>query len=275
MAINYLDKTGLTNLWTKIKAKFVVKEFKTGSESDYKVLSDNNLTDELLKKINEAGSSSFTGAYTDLTGKPSIEGHEIVSGNQTAASLGLATPSDITTAVNDMATQTWVNEQGYQTASQVSSTVTSATADMATQTWVQGLDYQNSTQVSSSISTALADYAKTSDVTSSINSAISSTYKACGSVAFASLPTVADERVGNVYNVSDAFVTTEEFVEGSGKSYPAGTNVVAVDSDGKKWDVLSGFVDLSGYATTGSLASYVQSSELVAITSTEIDEICV
>ena len=87
---NYLDKTGLTNLWTKIKEKFVVKEFKTDSDSEYKVLSDNNLTDELKQKILNAGDSSFDGQYTSLTGKPSIEGHELASGNQTAASLGLA-----------------------------------------------------------------------------------------------------------------------------------------------------------------------------------------
>ena len=45
--------------------------------------------------------------------------------------------------------------------------------------------------------------------------------------------------------------------------------MVGVDSDGagtKKWDVLAGFVNLSGY---------VQASELVAITSGEIDESCV
>ena len=73
MAYNYLNKTGLTKLWAKIKDKFVVKEHKTGPDSEYKVLSDNNLTDALVEKIMSAGDSSFDGQYTSLTGKPSIE----------------------------------------------------------------------------------------------------------------------------------------------------------------------------------------------------------
>ena len=249
---NYLDKTGLTNLWAKIKGKFVVKELKTDSDSEYKVLSDNNLTDELKQKILDAGDSSFDGQYTSLTGKPQIEGHDLVSGNNTAESLGLATPADITEATDDMATQAWVSGQGYQNASQVRSTVTTATADMATKSWVgqQG-------------------YATTTNVNALISSAVSGAYKAKGSSAFASLPALNSATVGDVYNITNAFTTTADFVEGAGGSYGAGTNVVCVDSDGagtKKWDVLAGFVDLSGY---------VQASEMVAITPTEINEICV
>ena len=249
---NYLDKTGLTNLWTKIKEKFVVKELKTDSDSEYKVLSDNNLTDELKQKILNAGDSSFDGQYTSLTGKPSIEGHELASGNQTAASLGLATPADITEATDDMATQTWVGEQGYQNASQVQSAVTTATADMATKTWV---GEQN--------------YATTTNVNALISAAVSGAYKAKGSSDFASIPQLTSAAIGDVYNVTDAFNTTADFVEGAGKSYGAGTNIVCVDSDGsgtKKWDVLAGFVNLT---------EYVKSSEMVAITSAEINEICV
>lgn len=86
---------------------------------------------------------------------------------------------------------------------------------------------------------------------------LSSTYKAAGSVDFASLPTLEATIAGNVYNVTDAFTTTEDFVEGTGHSHPAGTNVVCIavgsDSVEYKWDVLAGFVDLSGYATSSSV----------------------
>ena len=221
---NYLDKTGLTNLWTKIKEKFVLKEHKTGSSSEYKVLSDNNLTDDLKQKILNAGDSSFDGQYTSLTGKPSIEGHELASGNQTAASLGLATPSDISTATADMATQTWVTSQNYAT---------------------------------------------TSNVNTLINQAVSTVYTPKGSLADISTLTTlaASGKVGDVYNISSGFTTTADFVEGVGKVYPAGTNIVLVEvEEAKKWDVLAGSVDLS---------AYVKSSEMVAITDGEIDEICV
>ena len=273
---NYLNKTGLTKLWSKIKDKFVVKELKTDSDSEYKVLSDNNLTDELKQKILDAGDSSFDGQYTSLTGKPSIEGHELASGNQTAASLGLATPSDISTATADMATQTWVTEKGYQTSTQVQQAITTATTDMATQSWVTGQGYATT----SALTSATADmatktwvgqqgYATTSNVNTLISSAVSGAYKAKGSSTFASLPTLATATVGDVYNVSDAFNTTADFVEGAGQSYGAGTNIVCVDSDGagtKKWDVLAGFVNLT---------EYVKGTDLVAISDGEIDEICV
>ena len=251
MAYDYLNKTGLTQLWAKIKEKFVLKEHKTGSNSEYKVLSDNNLTDDLKQKILNAGDSSFDGQYTSLTGKPSIEGHELASGNQTAASLGLATPSDVSTATADMATQTWVNGKGYQTSAQVQQAITTATADMATQTWVTG-----------------RGYATTSSVNSLISAAVAGAYKAKGSVAFASLPALTTAAVGDVYNVTNQFSTTGDFMEGAGKTYSAGTNVVCVDagSGAKKWDVLAGFVDLAGY---------VAKTDLVAITETEIDQICV
>lgn len=252
MAYNYLDKTGLTNLWAKIKAKFVLKEHKTGSSTEYKVLSDNNLTDELKQKILDAGDSTFDGQYTSLTGKPSIEGHELASGNQTAASLGLATPSDISTATADMATQTWVTGKGYQTSAQVQQAITAATDDMATQTWVTS---QN--------------YATTSNVNTLINQAVSTVYTPKGSlVGISTLTTLAASgKVGDVYNISSEFTTTNVFIEGIGKKYPAGTNIVLVEVEGeKKWDVLAGSVDTSGF---------VLKTDLVAITETEIDEICV
>ncbi len=90
-----------------------------------------------------------------------------------------------------------------------------------------------------------------------IATAISTTYKPAGSTTYVGLPAPSAGEEGKVYNVSDAFTTDEDFVEGIGKSYPAGTNVVCIDSDDAgtyKWDVLSGFVDLSAYETTSSVA---------------------
>lgn len=279
MEYNYLDKIGLTTFWAKIKEKFVTKEHKTGSDSEYKVLSDNNLTDELLEKLQNAGSSSFSGQYNDLSGKPSIEGHELVSGNNTAASLGLATASDISNATSDMATKTWVNGRGFAKTTEVAQQINSATSDMATQTWVNAKGYQNATQVNTAITAATANtatqnwveskgYATTSSVNSAIQSAVAGAYKAKGSVAFASLPAISSAAVGDVYNITDQFSTTSDFVEGSGKSYSAGTNVVCVDmgSGSKKWDVLTGFVDLS---------KYVADSDMVAISDEDINDICV
>ena len=217
-------------------------------------------------------------------------------GYQTAGDVSSA----ISTATDDMATKTYVEGLGYQTSEEVESAITgkgyqtaqqvtsaissatadmatdselaSATADMATQTWVGEQGFQNASQVDATITGK--GYATTSSVTSAveaaksemqdaIDAAVSSVYEPKGSIAFASLPALAAGIVGDVYNVTDGFTTTENFVEGAGKAYPAGTNVVCVtDGDAQKWDVLAGMVDLSGY---------VQDSDLEAVSNVEID----
>lgn len=50
----YLDNNGLLYFWQKIKdflqQTYQQRELKTGSSTEYKVLSDNNLTDALVEK---------------------------------------------------------------------------------------------------------------------------------------------------------------------------------------------------------------------------------
>ena len=96
--------------------------------------------------------------------------------------------------------------------------------------------------------TTLAGYGITDAYTKEeLNAKISAVYKPAGSVAFTDLPALAENVLGNVYNVTNAFTTTDSFVEGAGNKYPKGTNVVVVKSgEDYKFDVLAGFVDLSG-----------------------------
>ena len=107
-----------------------------------------------------------------------------------------------------------------------------------------------------------AGYQTAAQVSGAIASAVTSAYKASGSVAFASLPEPAAANLGNVYNVTDAFTTTARFVEGAGKAYPAHTNVVVVDVGGAyKLDALAGLVDLSGY---------MEAADLIELTNAEV-----
>ena len=111
----------------------------------------------------------------------------------------------------------------------------------------------------------LADnYDTSTEVDQKIAAKISSTYKAAGSVAFAALPALAAAIEGNVYNVSDEFTTTDDFVEAAGTKYPAGTNIVCIKvGEAYKWDVLAGFVDLSAYETAEAAgAKYATKTEL-------------
>ena len=129
------------------------------------------------------------------------------------------------------------------------------------QTDVDGLEEQVALKANS------ADVYTQTQVDEKIDAAISAVYKPAGSVAFASLPTPGADNLGNVYNVTDEFTTDARFTEGAGQEYPAGTNVAVVETSNEpatyKFDVMSGFVDLSGYLTTETAsATYATKTEL-------------
>ncbi len=199
-----------------IKQRFVAKEMKTGSTTEYKVLSDNNLTDELVRKINDAGTSNFGGTYSELTGKPTIDG-KALEGAMTTEGLGIAS-------------RAWVNQQRFDTTSSVDGKIASAKDELQ----------------------------------DSMAASISAVYKPKGSCAIADLPAPSTDTLGFVYNINTVFATTDQFVEGAGLSYPAGTNVACVNPSGSeyKWDVLSGSIDLT---------PYVKDSDIEYITDAEID----
>lgn len=246
MATKFINLNNLATFLAKLKTLFVAKELKTGSTNTYKVLSDNNLTDELVAKIKNAGDSTFSGAYADLTGKPAIGGKEIASGNQTAASLGLATPTDVTAAANNARTGAVndIKNLGYQTAANVETAITAKGYQTAAQvnTIVTGKGYQTAANVDAKVNAAKTE----------LQNSLGSAFRAKGSTMFASLPAPASATKGDVWNITDQFTTTDQFVDGSGKTLPAGTNVVAVavttgDTTVMKWDALTGMIDLSGY----------------------------
>lgn len=58
-----------------------------------------------------------------------------------------------------------------------------------------------------------------------------------GSIEFSNLPTLTDASIGDLYNIKDNFITTDDFIEGTGVKISAGTNVVCVEENlTKKWD---------------------------------------
>lgn len=133
----FVGENALTYLKTLLKNKFakkVDKEYKTGSQSDYKVLSDNNLTDELKQKILDAGDSSFSGQFSDLTGKPTtLAGYGITDAKIEGKTVTLGLES-VTVPTNNNQLE---NGAGYQTSSEVQSAISTATADMATKSYVK------------------------------------------------------------------------------------------------------------------------------------------
>ena len=115
----------------------------------------------------------------------------------------------------------------------------------------------NTTQIATTafVNGAVSTKANSADVytKTEIDNKLSSAFKPGGSVAFQNLPALSAANLGKILNVTDSFTTTADFVEGAGKTYPAGTNVAIVDvgsvgSPSYKYDIQGSFFDLSGYS---------------------------
>lgn len=101
-------------------------------------------------------------------------------------------------------------------------------------------------------------------VRAAIDSAVSSAYHAAGTKTVAQLTgsLLIAENEGCVYNITDSGTTTSDFVDGAGHQINAGDNVGVCDVGGGvyKFDLLSGFVDLSNYLTNIGNASNTTSA---------------
>ena len=122
-----------------------------------------------------------------------------------------------------------------------------------------------------------AGYQTESDVNTLIDAKLQAYIKPKGSLAFANLPTPSSSNLGWMWNMTDGFTIDNRFKEyesGKTKTYPAGTNVYVIEdtpAEGQtpatyKFDIFSGFVDLSGYATK---------DDVTALSQAEIEAICV
>lgn len=322
----------LSYLVRKIGELFVKKELKTGSTTEYKQLSDHNLTDELVAKINAAGvatevtedianakseaiqsSNSYTDAevadalaeakeYADQAEEDAIASSKAYTDEEVASSLAEAkayadqaesdavseaksyadaeiadalaeakayadqSEADAVAAAKSYTDGQTAEAKEYADQSEADAVAAAKTytdeqiaeakgyADQAEADAVASSNTYTDTQVSA---------AKT-ELTNAINGKISSAYKAKGSTVFANLPALSETEEGNVYNVTDAFTTTDDFVEGKGQKHAAGANVVCIEvSDGVfKWDVLEGFIDTS---------VFVKHSDIETVTEAEID----
>lgn len=226
---NLVNEERLAYFKGKLENTYVKREKKTGSADQEKVLSDNNLTDELLEKIMNAGDSSFNGSYTALTDKPTLEGVTI-EGAKMASDFHLVKDTDY------------------------------ATTEKAGIVKLDGDTLTAGTDGKISVADKFIDEdeleQELEELKEELKAKVTGVYHPQASVNFSELPSeLTDAMIGNVYNIKDAFVTTDKFVEGTGLAYPAGTNVVVVkDNDVLKFDVFSGFVDLTPYAKTADFS---------------------
>lgn len=293
----FLDNNGLLYLWSKIKEKFVAKE--TG-----KGLSTNDFTTELKNKLDGIAEgaqvnvkpdwSAGAGTASEILNKPTIPSKTSDLRNDS----GFITSTDIpegaaaSTTVPKMAGVAAVGtENAFARGDHVHPSDTSK-ADKATTLAGYGItdaytkseidgkgflvdsDIENKADKATTLAgygiadayTKTETYAKTEVYNKTeVDGKLSSVYKPAGNTTFANLPTPSASNLGNVYNMNEAFTTDDRFLASEPTEYPIGTNVVVVQVDSAYYfDVLAGFVDLSGY---------MEVSDMVAITNGEIDEI--
>lgn len=289
----FLDQNGVLYVWTKLKALLggkVDKEFKTGSQSQYKVLSDNNLTDELLTKINNAGDSSFSGNYGDLKSKPSINGHELASGENSLETLGIQTAGDYATkaelgnkvdkeegkrlSTEDYTTAEKTKLGGVQTGAQVNviesvkvngvaQGVDGKAVDIAVPTKVSQLSndskFQTEAEVTGKVNSAVADKVNQTQMTSAISAATTDM----------ATRAYVTQQLANI-NKKAVVTSTEEMTDENTIYLIA--NVGEEDNSYDEYIVYDGTPEKIG-TTKVDLTNYVQDSDLIAITNGEIDEI--
>ena len=123
-------------------------------------------------------------------------------------------------------------------------------------------DYATKAELPTKVSdlTNDSDFQTGTEVSEAISAAVAGALIPSGSIAFASLPALQKSNCNKIYNITDSFTTTSDFVEGADKSYPAGTNVAIINvgtasSPSYKYDTYTGTFDFSGFATKVSSAT--------------------
>lgn len=144
------------------------------------------------------------------------------------------------------------------------------------------VDSISSTHVSSSLTTILAAKMSKTDAQNLVAGEVGMAYRPGGSFAFANLPAPSATNYGVVYHVTDDFTTDNRFAEGAGKTFSSGSEVGVImqekanegDPDVYIYNVFSGFIDTSKFATQSSFNTFKAALDNLEIaTSTDIQNL--
>jgi len=249
MAYNYLDKTGLALLWEKIKNQLSGKvDTETG-----KGLSSNDYTSEEKTKLANIAS----GAQVNVLEGIQKNGTSVTITNKIA---NISVPTKTSDITNDSGFITIEDVPDGATAS-TATPLMDGTAAVGTSTAFARGDHRHPTDTSrasasdvsdlttrvGNLETAVGDGGDIDTrISDAIEAAITTVMDYKGTKAtVAQLPTTGNKN-GDVWHVTE---TDGEYAW-----------------NGTEWEELGSIIDLSGY---------VQSSDMVAITSSEINTICV
>lgn len=162
--------------------------------------------------------------------------------------------------VND--TMTELNNEYESTKNQIVA-ATKANADSAASSASSASTYKDNAKTYMDNANAYAKEAKTA--ASSITGAL----KPKGTIAFKDLPDLSTTDIGAMYNISDEFVSTDNFKDGGEITYPAGTNIYKTEDS--MWDCLGG--QLSDYLMKDDIDTAVEESMPDYTASTQLTEL--
>lgn len=148
------------------------------------------------------------------------------SANKSATSESNASKS-ATSAATSMSTANTKASEAAQSATSAGNSASTATSKASA-----------ASTSASNAATSEANAKRYYEQTKAISESFSGALRPMGTVAFANLPLVSSASAGDMYNISDEFVTTSDFVEGAGITEPAGSNIYKTEAG--KWDVLAG-----------------------------------
>lgn len=181
-------------------------------------------------------SEAENAASISLESKENAERYATYAGNAADSAREIATAAgtyaDTAKESAESASNSAANARNYAAEASNSSVTAQKSSTNADNAAVTARSY-------STIASGHADNAKYYyEQAKSISESFAGTLRPKGTVIFADLPSVSSAVEGDMYNISDQFLTTTDFKEGAGNVIPSGANVYKT-SDGK-WDVLAG-----------------------------------
>lgn len=181
---------------------------------------------EQASKSATASANSASAASTKAGEAASSASSASASATKSATSESNASKS-ASSAATSMSTANTKASEAAQSATSAGNSASTATSKAAA-----------ASTSASNAATSEANAKKYYEQAKAISESFSGALRPMGTVTFANLPSVTSASAGDMYNISDEFVTTSDFVEGSGTTEPAGSNIYKTEAG--KWDVLAG-----------------------------------
>lgn len=183
--------------------------------------------------------------YSEQASKSATASANSASTASTKASEASSSASSASASATKSATSESNASKSASSAAESMSTAGTKASEAASSATSAGNSASTATSKAAAASTS-ASNAATSEANAkkyyeqakAISESFSGALRPMGTVAFANLPAVTSASAGDMYNISDEFVTTSDFVEGAEITEPAGSNVYKTEAG--KWDVLAG-----------------------------------